>query len=217
MAVLYVAQAPESMFKKVIDFMDAYLMHYSSKNWYPTHHTGLMMATKSYMACGLLALSATAFAAEPQFGLLKMDGAGHATLIVAQPLTAGHTVSMQYPNARRKPVCCKRVGAGAWVRVRQPDVVATNEVTGEALVVYTMGISGAWAREPFVGAAVVGQRLQVAGDHGVLMARTRAGAMRKAAVCVSQEGVHLKETKRATEITHLYLGLGYQVERPDCP
>jgi hypothetical protein len=176
-----------------------------------------MMGTKPFMACGLLALSAAAFAAEPQFGLVKMDGAGHATLIVAQPLSAGHTVSMQYPNARRKPVCCKRVGAGAWVRVRQPDVVATNEVSGEAPVVYTKDIPGAWARVPFVGAAVVGPNLQVAGDHGVLMARTRPGAMRKAAMCVSQEGVHLKEAKGATDVTHLYLGLGYQVERTDCP
>jgi hypothetical protein len=186
-------------------------------NLYPTHHTGLMMATKSYMACGLLALSATAFAAEPQFGLVKMDGAGHATLIVAQPLSAGHTVSMQYPNSKRKPVCCKRVGAGAWVKAPQSAVVATNEVSGEAPVVYTKDIPGAWARAPFVGAAVVGPNLQVAGDHGVLRARTRPGAMRKAAVCVSQEGVHLKEAKGATDVTHLYLGLGYQVERPDCP
>ncbi|MDI1259527.1 hypothetical protein [Aquabacterium sp.] len=169
------------------------------------------MDIKFALSVSLLWASASACASgsDIQHGIIKLDGAGHASLIVAAPLVAGQTVYFQYPDAKQQPVCCKRLTAQEFAKADGADTLATNEVTGNPPVIYHARLPKLWAEMPFVGAATIGQSLRAEGAGRQLFATTRQGHVTSVETCTSQEGVHLMAT-------HLYLGLGYEVEQPTC-
>jgi len=164
----------------------------------------------------LLLVAAYASGSEVQHGIIKLDGAGHAILVVADPLVAGQTVYFQYPDAKQQPVCCQRLMTGEFTKIDGTNALATNEVTGNPPVIYSARIPKLWAEMPFVGAATIGRGLRTMGVKGQLAAKTRQGQTSRIGICTSQEGVHLINGKGAAEATHLYLGLGYDVEHPSC-
>lgn len=176
------------------------------------------MVIKFVFSIGLLWASASACASgsDIQHGLIKLDGAGHASLILAGPLRAGQTVYFQYPDAKQRPVCCKRLTAQDFVKADGADMLATNEVTGDPPLIYKARLPKLWAEVPFVGAATIGQSLRAEGIGRHLVARTRPGHVTRVETCTSQEGVHLMAKNGKTEVTHLYLGLGYEVDHPTC-
>jgi hypothetical protein len=165
-----------------------------------------MMGIKFVLSISLFWASASACASgsDIQHGIIQLDGAGHASLVVAGPLVAGQTVYFQYPNARQQPVCCKRLSVQEFVKADGADALATNEVTGNPPVIYSARLPKLWAEVPFVGAATIGRSLRTEGIGMQLE------------TCTSQEGVHLIAKKGKTEVTHLYLDLGYEVEHPTC-
>ena len=138
------------------------------------------------------------------------------SLVVAGPLVAGQTVYFQYPDAMQQPVCCKRLSGHEFVKADGADTLATNEVTGNPPIIYKARLPKLWAEMPFVGAATIGQSLRTKGVGGQLVAKTRQGHVSSTETCTSQEGVHLIAKKGKAEVTHLYLGLGYEVEQPTC-
>lgn len=177
-----------------------------------------MMVIKFLVSVSLLWVSASAYASgsDIQHGIIKLDGAGHASLIVADPLVTGQTVYFQYPDAQQQPICCKRLSAQDFVKADGADTFASNEVTGNPTVIYHVRLPKLWAEMPFVGAATIGQSLRPAGVGRQLVAKARQGHVTKVETCTSQEGVHLIARMGKTEVTHLYLGLGYEVEHPTC-
>jgi len=164
----------------------------------------------------LLLVAAYASASEVQHGIIKLDGAGHAILIVADPLVAGQTVYFQYPGATQQPICCKRLLTNEFVKTDGADTLATNEVTGNPPVIYNARIPKLWAEMPFVGAATIGRGLHARGVNGQLVANARHGQATRVETCTSQEGVHLIVVEAMKRAPHLYLGLGYDIEHPTC-
>lgn len=177
-----------------------------------------MMGIKFVLSISLFWASASACASgsDIQHGIIQLDGAGHAILIVAGPLGTDQSVYFQYPDARQQTVCCKRLSAQEFVKADGADTLATNEVTGNPPVIYHARLPKLWAEMPFVGAATIGQSLRPEGIGRQLVAKTRQGHVTSVETCTSQEGVHLMSKKGKTEVTHLYLGLGYEVEQPTC-
>lgn len=188
------------------------------KNSCRIHLIGQMMGIKFVLSVSLFWAStfACASGSDIQHGIIKLDGAGHASLIVADPMATGQTVYFQYPDAKQQAVCCKRLSAQEFVKADGSDTLATNEVTGNPTVIYHARLPKLWAEMPFVGAATIGQSLRLANVGRQLVAKTRQGRVTKVETCTSQEGVHLMARKGKAEVTHLYLGLGYEVEHPTC-
>ena len=176
----------------------------------------MVVDIKFALTISLLLMAAHASAGEVQHGIIKLDGAGHALLVVAEPLAAGQSVYVQYPNVRQQAKCCKQLMARAFTKTESTDTLATNEVTGNPPVVYSAPVPALWAEMPFVGAATIGRGLKARGSHGWLVAKTRQGRSSRVQTCTSQEGVHLINKKGEAEVTHLYLGLGYDIEHPSC-
>ncbi|MGH6646778.1 hypothetical protein [Aquabacterium sp.] len=94
--------------------------------------------------------------------------------------------------------------------------MATNEVTGDPPVIYKARLPKLWAEMPFVGAATIGLSLRTESIGRKLIATARQRHVTTVETCTSQEGVHLMAKKGKVEVTHLYLGLGYEVEHPTC-
>ncbi len=167
--------------------------------------------------CLVLTLPAHSTAHSAAFGLMKLDGAGHATLVMGQPLPSGAKVEFQFEGPNGRAVCCKRLRAEDFQLDASAAVLATDEVTGEAPRVYAARIPKLWAVSPFIGAAVIGQPTRVRSRSSGLAMRDGQGVRRSASTCVSHEGVHLIERDGGSERTHLYLSVGYELAQPDCP
>ena len=178
--------------------------------------TGQTMDIKFTIFSTLLLISGVASGSEVQHGIIEFDGAGHVVLVVADPLEANQVVYFQFPDAKQQPLCCKRLIANDFVKTDGENTLATNDVTGNPPLVYRARIPKLWAEIPFVGAATVGRKLQAHGVNGLLVTRTKQGQTSQVKTCTSQEGVHLIDRKGSTETTHLYLGLGYDIEQPSC-
>jgi len=187
-----------------------------STSWFPILHIGLTMGVEKFFilwVCVLLAPAAQSAA----FGLMRLDGAGHATLVMGQPLPSGAKVEFQFEGPNGRAVCCKRLRAEDFQLDASAAVLATDEVTGEAPRIYAARIPKLWAVSPFIGAAVIGQPTRVRSRSSGLAMRDGQGVRRSASTCVSHEGVHLIERDGGSERTHLYLSVGYELAQPDCP
>lgn len=180
-----------------------------------TDHGGMVVKTKSCLLSLLLAHGAAT--AQADFGMVKLDGLGHGTLITAKALDPHGAVLFQFPLPRGGTACCKKLDPSEFQRVDADTVVATNELTGEAPHVHRFRLPRLWAERPFVGIAVSGRRLEVKGRVQRLTVFDGQGRPSSAVTCTSQEGVHLIERRQQMERTHLYLSLGYDVEVPTCP
>lgn len=175
------------------------------------------MAAKLLAFLLWLLLAQGAIAAQIDFGIVKLDGAGHGTLVTAKALHASGTVVFQFPNESGRTACCKRLHAAEFKSVEASTVVATDELTGEAPHVYQFRLPRLWAERPFVGVAATGRKIQAKGRAESLTAFDARRQSSSARTCASLEGVHLIERQGQTERTHLYLSLGYDIEKPTCP
>jgi hypothetical protein len=138
-------------------------------------------------------------------------------LITAQSLPDDREVRIQYPNARGDAVCCKRLPSGIFKPLTDEGVVATNELADASPQVYSAEVPKAWSESPFVGLAAVGRKLKARNSRTGIQVREGAGRTHTAMSCFSKEGMHLIERSQHSERTHLYLSLGYELERPTCP
>lgn len=186
------------------------------KNLSQILRTGQTMAAK-FLALPLCLLLQGAMAAEVDFGIVRLDGAGHGMLITAKPLDAAGLVLFQFPLKNGRSFCCKRLQTTEFKSVSADTVVATNELTGDAPHVYQFRLPRQWAESAFVGVAASGLGIQAKGKATWLTAADAQGHSSRAGTCTSQEGVHLIERQGETERTHLYLSLGYDLEAPNCP
>lgn len=173
-----------------------------------------MMVTKAVIFF-LLNLCGAAWAA-PTFGIVSLDGNGHAYLIAAQPVSRGQEVRVEYPSAAGKAICCKVIPATSLKSIDTDQIVATNELVDQSPRIYRADIPKDWANAPFVGMAAYGKELKVWKSKEELKVQEGKGTVHIATTCLSQEGVHLVERVGKSERTHLYLSLGYDVERPTC-
>lgn len=174
------------------------------------------MGIEALVLASLLLIGASVGAAEVQHGIVKLDGAGHALLVVAEPLAAGQVVYFQYPNARQQALCCRQLLGSEFSATDGAELLASNERTGDSVIAYKARMPRLWAEGPFVGSAVIGRRLQVKDAKGQLIVRTAQGRVSRSDICTSQEGVHLIGKTDFVETAHLYLGLGYDIEHPSC-
>lgn len=182
----------------------------------PIHRTGQTMAVKfKAILLGLLAAQG-ATSVQADYGIVRLDGAGHGTLITARPLDGKDTVYFQFPLKAGRSACCKRLESSEFKPVSADSVVATNELTGEAPNVYEFRLPRLWSEQPFVGIAANGHKIRAKGRAGGLTVLDARGQTSSARTCTSLEGVHLIERQRQAERTHLYLSLGYDIETPTC-
>jgi hypothetical protein len=124
---------------------------------------------------------------------------------------------MQYPTAAGEKACCKRLLARDFTEASAEELLATNEVSGERVFVYRVRVPRLWFVEPFIGVATVGQNVKARSAGAELESVDRRLGIRRAGLCVSEEGVHLIEKVGTSARTHLYLSLGYAIESPTCP
>jgi hypothetical protein len=175
------------------------------------------MDIKAACMSGLMLIASASAHAERQYGIVKLDGEGHAVLITAQAVSgARQVVHLQYPDALQRAACCKQLPSSEFRLTETSDEVATNELEDKPTFRYVARIPQQWARMPFAGSAVVGRRLTTKNVKGQLVSRDAQGRIRSADTCTSQEGVHLIQQQGTKESTHIYLPLGYDVESPSC-
>jgi hypothetical protein len=178
------------------------------------------MVANGVATCILLVAGAHAMA-QPSVmhGIVKLDGQGSALLVTAQPVPKGQDVWLQYPGPDSKPRCCQRLRSELFKAIDPGDaVVASNEVDDGAVVVSRASLPKAWPMVPFLGVAAVGRHVSVKPNQfkGLTVLRGRR-LLEASRTCVSQEGYHLMGKRQGVGTTHLYVGLGYDVERPTCP
>ena len=183
--------------------------------WFRTLRTGQTMVAKYVLALFLGACLSTATHGA-EFGLVQLDGAGHAILILGSKVPPGSKISFQFERSEGGPGCCKELLSRDLVEIDSTELLVSNEVTDDAVWAYRARIPKLWAVSPFIGAAYIGKSRLVQGRGELLEVRDVSGRMRKAGTCVSQEGVHLIERVGKTVQTHLYFSVGYEVEKPTC-
>ena len=178
-----------------------------------------MMVTEFFAACVLLVACANA-SGQPviKHGIMKLDGKGNATLVTVQPLPKGSDVSFQYPGPDSKPRCCKRMRSAEFAAVEDQTESVSNEAGDGAGFVSRGRTPKAWPKVSFIGAAAIGRHVTVKMNRrqGLTVLDGRR-VLARSETCVSQEGFHLMVKTKGQESTHLYLGLGYDVESPTCP
>lgn len=155
--------------------------------------------------------------AAPMFGIVKLDGNGHAYLVTPLPLEKWQDVRIQFPDKHGKPVCCKNLPAKMFKPLTDDRVLATNELADESPQIYWAEMRKGSDDVPFVGLAAVGKKMKTRNTQQGLEVQENGGSLHAATACFSNEGMHLIERVRESEHTHLYLSLGYDVERPTCP
>lgn len=152
-----------------------------------------------------------------QQAIIKIDGAGVARLITADPPRTGDVLFTQYIGKDSKPHCCKKILAVSFKKEDASQEVATNEITGEEPIVSLITIPKRWFKGPFVGVAATGEILSARmSKEGGLIVLDNDGNFSKSEACISQEGFHLTEKNHDILKMHLYLGFGYGVENPTC-
>lgn len=152
-----------------------------------------------------------------QHAIVQLDGDGHGLLVAEVPVPAGEPIVIQFPKAKRRPACCKRMVAADLVLVRDDSVSVTDVIGGQELFVYRFQAPPGWASDPFVGIAAVGVARKTRNAGRQLESVEASGVVHRSILCVSQEGVHLKRTVGSKVRSHLYLSLGYAVAAPTCP
>lgn len=148
--------------------------------------------------------------------MVQLDGAGHAILILGSKVPPGSKISFQFERSEGGPGCCKELLSQDLVEIDATELLASNEVNEDAVWAYRARIPKLWSVSPFIGAAYIGksQLVQVRGE--LLEAKDASGRVRRARICVSQEGVHLIESVSKAVKTHLYWSVGYEIEKPTC-
>ena len=173
------------------------------------------MLAKHFLALLLGACLSTATHGA-EFGLVQLDGAGHVILILGGKVPPGSKISFQFERSEGGPGCCKELLSQDLVEIDATELLASNEVAEDAMWAYRARIPKLWAVSPFIGAAYIGKSQLVHGRGELLEARDVSGRMRRARICVSQEGVHLIESVGKAVRTHLYWSVGYEIEKPTC-
>lgn len=176
-----------------------------------------MMGTRLFAFLACLIVSGAAVASDVRFAIVQLDGAGHGVLITDAPLVKGTFVDIQYPAAKHGAACCKRLSSADFSAASVEGLLVTDEVGGTQPLVYRVRVPKLWSEAPFIGVAAVGTRMTTRNAGTQLESRDQRGRTRRAGICTSQEGVHLKEKVGSTERTHLYMSLGYAIETPTCP
>ncbi len=168
------------------------------------------------LACGHVVAAPDS---HPSFhhAIVQLDGDGHGLLVAEVPVRAGEPIVMQFPKAKRRPACCKRMVAADFVLVRDDSVSVTDVIGGQALFVYRFQAPTGLASEPFIGIAAVGLAQKTRNAGSQLESVDASGVIHRSSLCVSQEGVHLKRSVGSKVRSHLYLSLGYAVAAPTCP
>lgn len=178
------------------------------------------MDTKAQLTWFCLLLAPLHAICQPQVvhGIIKVATSGSITLITPSSLKPSDEVHFQYLDGKSTVKCCHRLPARAFDKVDTPE--ASNEINPDALTSAKARIPQAWANEPFIGAAVAGSNLSVRIGPNLGLIAAKNGSARidaaRSTTCVSQEGFHLMSKSNASISTHLYLGLGYEVEKPSC-
>lgn len=168
------------------------------------------------LACGHVVAAPVS---QPSFhhAIFTLDGDGHGLLIAEVPVPAGEPIVMQFPKAKQRPACCKRMVAADFVLVRDDSVWASDVIGGQELFVYRFQAPPGLASESFIGLAAVGLAQKTRNVGSQLESVDASGVVHRSSLCVSQEGVHLKRTVGSKVRSHLYLSLGYAVVAPTCP
>lgn len=184
-----------------------------------TRRIGLRTAIERALLAALLLITSPARSqAEPGVGIVKLDGAGNAILVSETLPRPDDEVYLQYPGRRSSVRCCKKLTGASFAVAAAERLVATDESGAATPVITKAAIPRSWATMPFVGAAAIGDiRRVVAHGPAELTVVGRRGNVRTVRTCLSTEGFHLVErSAQGRSAVHLYLGLGFEVERPTC-
>ncbi|AKJ27441.1 hypothetical protein [Caldimonas brevitalea] len=175
---------------------------------------------RALWAVGLL-LAATAAAAGPGSGAVRIDADGRLRLYTSHAVAPGESVLFQYPSgsaANSAVRCCKRLPAHSLQPVEE-ESVASDELGGRPVQVYSVELPASQRpAQAFIGAAVIGAGLKAADQRGGRLLVKSGRASYIVTRCTSAEGVHVvaKDRRRGRTVGHTYLGLGYDVEDSTC-
>jgi hypothetical protein len=173
------------------------------------------MDIKRYLAVtvGSLALAGPATAGV-KAAIVKLNEGGPSYLYSDQKISPGDTVHFQFPKDDQ-PSCCGRSDwKAAALLTADPDAV--DYASDRPLYRYRIGITGVSTTLPFLGIAVIGNKLSVQQAHAGHIEVRQNGAATDLRFCTSQEGVHLISRSAGKQERHLYIYLAYDIENPTC-
>lgn len=175
----------------------------------------MMMAAQRHLVVLLSTLTLSGYAyAAMNAAIVRLDGQGSNVLYTAQPIGPGDTVHFQFPK-NDEPTCCRQA-SGKAATLLTPDPDATDYISDRKLYRYRLAVTGISTSLPFLGIAVIGDKISVAQDGGTRIKARSQTDTTELLLCTSQEGVHLVGRSGEKIASHLYLYLGYDIDNPTC-
>jgi hypothetical protein len=146
--------------------------------------------------------------------IVKLNEGGPNYLYSAQKISQGDTVYFQIPKDDQ-PSCCGQISAkAATLAALDPD--ATDYSSDRTLYRYRINVTGVSTTLPFLGIAVIGNKMSVKQDGTSRIIARQGNTTTDLHLCTSQEGVHVVTQSAGKQESHLYIYLGYDIENPTC-
>lgn len=178
-----------------------------------TRHIGLPMGINLMMLLAGLSFAGSANATAA--GVVgRVDG--QIRLYSKEPLLAGQPIQLQTVDARGRLHCCARFVAQDFEELEQ-DASAIDFATQQPTYRYRLRVSrGPSTVDNYGGMAVIGRsRFLRSGGTNALVFSDSTAPLRMW-MCTSAEGVHVAGQGKGNKQSHLYVALGYEVEKPTC-
>jgi hypothetical protein len=146
--------------------------------------------------------------------IVKLNEGGPNYLYSAQKISPGDTVHFQRPKDDQPSCCGRSHWKAATLLPSEPDAVEYD--SDRELYRYRLSVTGISTTLPFLGIAVIGNKVDVEQDGAWRLKARQAGTKADLLLCTSQEGVHVVSRRDGKADSHLYLYLGYDIENPTC-
>lgn len=146
--------------------------------------------------------------------IVKLNEGGPNYLYSAQKISSGDTVHFQLPKDDQPSCCGQKSGKAVHLLVAEPDAV--DYATERPLYRYRLDVTGISTSMPFLGIAVIGNKVSVEQDDVWNILARQGGTTTDLFLCTSREGVHVISQSAGKRESHLYIYLGYDIENPTC-
>jgi hypothetical protein len=188
-----------------------------SSSWFLIHRTGPTMGTKSKTALLLFSLPffvGSGYTAEQvDVAFLRKSPNGIYYISTTKEIIAEDSIYLQYLDSKKVIRCCKIFSAENMEK-QKADEAVIDAAFDKKTFTYKI-INQINTNSPNLAIAVVGRSLQVRGVGERIEVRT-AGRSIFASSCTGAEGINLLLKDRSRILSHLYLNLGYDLERSTC-
>lgn len=171
------------------------------------------MAIDRAIAISAIVVSMATPAAATTFGIVTTDSGGALRVFLPSGAPTRFGISVQYPLSGNRTKCCLHFGGDQFESL-PPDPKAIDVSTGEPMQqVKVHDSTASFDSRPFVGIAAT---LPAPGLRQTRSTAVRTAGGDRAHSCFSVEGFHVKGYRAGRQVSDIYLGLDYAIDRPTC-